>query len=207
MVNLRGGAFALAAIALFAGSDRAYSADWPLDAPPLRGSIAPSFARWDGWQVGIEGGYSNMQVSNGNFTNGPVFGGFFGYNWQWDQLVLGFDVGYKYASVLDFNDGISPQFKLIDYVPIRGRAGYAIGPFLPYALLGGAIGRFSYFDPSTGAGKTNAINGGFVTGLGVDWLITPGVFVRAEWEYIAFASLNGTQARLNTGNLAIGVKF
>jgi hypothetical protein len=41
----------------------------------------------------------------------------------------------------------------------------------------------------------------------VDWLITPGVFVRAEWEYTAFASLNGTRARLNTGNLAIGVKF
>ena len=58
-----------------------------------------------------------------------------------------------------------------------------------------------------GTGKTNAFNAGFVTGLGVDWLITPGVFVRAEWEYTAFASLNGTQARLNTGNLAIGVKF
>jgi len=36
-----------------------------------------------------------MKLSN-NFTNGPVFGGFFGYN-KWDQLVIGFDVGYKYA--------------------------------------------------------------------------------------------------------------
>jgi len=207
MVNLRRGAFALAAIVTFAGMDRAHSADWPLDPPPLRGTIAPSFARWDGWQVGIEGAYTNMQVSSGNFTNGPAFGGFFGYNWQWDQLVIGFDVGYKYASVLDFNDGISTQFKLIDYVPIRARFGYAVGPFLPYALLGGAIGRFNYFDPTTNTGKTNAFNGGFVTGLGVDRLITPGVFVRAEWEYTAFASLNGTQARLNTGNLAIGVKF
>src|SRR5262245_30184706 len=204
MVNLRGGAFALAAIALFAGSDRAYSADWPLDAPPLRGTIAPSFARWDGWQVGIEGGYSNLNVSVG-FTNGANFGGFFGYNWQWDQLVLGFDVGYKYASVLDFVDGTNTfQFKLVDYVPIRGRAGYAIGPFLPYALLGGAIGRFNYGNPIAGTGKTNAFNGGFLTGLGVDWLITPGVFVRAEWEYIAFAGLNGTTSQLNTGQLAIG---
>jgi len=38
-------------------------------------------------------------------------------------------------------------------------------------------------------------------------LITPGVFVRAEREYIAFATLNGTQAQLNTGQLDIGVKF
>ena len=73
MVNLRRGAFALAAIVTFAGMDRAHSADWPLDPPPLRGTIAPSFARWDGWQVG----YTNMQVSSGNFTNGPAFGGFF----------------------------------------------------------------------------------------------------------------------------------
>jgi len=62
-VNLRGGAFALAVIASFAGFDRAHSADWPVDAPPLRGTLAPSFARWDGWQVGMEGGHSNVNVS------------------------------------------------------------------------------------------------------------------------------------------------
>jgi|SRR4249919_1588139 len=206
MVNLRGGAFALAAIALFAGIDGAHSADWPGDPPPLRGTLAPGFARWDGWQLGIQGGYSNLKLSSASFTNGPTFGGFVGYNWQWDQLVVGFDIGYKYASVLDFNDGIK-QFKLVDYVPIRARFGYAIGTFLPYALLGGAIGRFNYSFPALGTGKDNAFNAGFVTGLGVDWLITPGVFVRAEWEYIAFASVGGTMSQLNTGQLAIGVKF
>ena len=89
MVNLRGGAFALAAIALFAGIDRARAADWPVELPPLRGTLAPGFARWDGWQLG----YSNMKLSSADFTNGPAFGGFVGYNFQWDQLVVGFDVG------------------------------------------------------------------------------------------------------------------
>jgi opacity protein-like surface antigen len=86
-------------------------------------------------------------------------------------------------------------------VPIRGRARYAIGRFLPYALLGGAIGRVYYSDLVTGAGKTNAFNAGFLTGLGVDWLITPGVFVRAEWEYITFATLNGTQCQFSVSDL------
>ena len=53
-------------------------------------------------------------------------------------------------------------------VPIRARAGYAVGPFLPYALLGGAIGRFNYGNPTLGRGKINAFNAGFLTGLGVD---------------------------------------
>jgi opacity protein-like surface antigen len=70
-------------------------------------------------------------------------------------------------------------------------------------LLGGAIGRFNYSDPSTGIGRNNAFNAGFLAGLGVDWLITPGVFVRVEWE----ATLNGTMAQFNTDQLAIGVKF
>ena len=165
------GAFALAAIALFAGIDGAHSADWPSEPPALRGTLAPGFARWDGWQAGIQGGYSNMKLSSSQFTNGPSFGGFVGYNFQWDQLVIGFDVGYKYASVLGFDDGVTQQFKLVDYVPIRARAGYAIGTFLPYALLGGAIGRFNSFNPSTGIGEDNAFSAGFLTGLGVNWLI------------------------------------
>jgi opacity protein-like surface antigen len=169
--------------------------------------IGAGFARWDGWQAGIQGGYSNMKLSSSQFTNGPSFGGFVGYNFQWDQLVIGFDVGYKYASVLGFDDGVTQQFKLVDYVPIRARAGYAIGTFLPYALLGGAIGRFNYFNPSTGIGEDNAFSAGFLTGLGVDWLITPGVFIRAEWQYIAFASVGSTLSQVNTGQLAIGVKF
>jgi opacity protein-like surface antigen len=201
------GAFALAAIALFAGIDGAHSAYWPSEPPALRGTLAPGFARWDGWQAGIQGGYSNMKLSSSQFTNGPSFGGFVGYNFQWDQLVIGFDVGYKYASVLGFDDGVTQQFKLVDFVPIRARAGYAIGTFLPYALLGGAIGRFNYFNPSTGIGEDNAFSAGFLTGLGVDWLITPGVFIRAEWQYIAFASVGSTLSQVNTGQLAIGVKF
>jgi hypothetical protein len=41
----------------------------------LRGTLAPGFARWDGWQAGIQGGYSNMKLSSSQFTNGPSFGG------------------------------------------------------------------------------------------------------------------------------------
>ena len=43
----------------------------------------------------------------------------------------------------------SSSIKLIDYGTFRGRAGYAFGQFLPYAVLGGAVGRFNYTNTST----------------------------------------------------------
>jgi opacity protein-like surface antigen len=151
-----------------------------------------------------------MQTSSLNTTTGPVFGGFFGYNMQWDQLVLGFDLGYKYPSVLDTST-TTAQLKLVDYATLRGRAGYAVGQFLPYAVVGLAVGRFNYsnFDSVTGtfAGKDNAFTAGVAAGLGVDWAVTPGIFVRAEWEYIAFATLNGKNVQTNTGFLGVGGRF
>ncbi len=190
-------------------------------------------------------------------TNGEVYGLFLGYNMQWDRLVVGFDLGYKHASTLDAesSDSISRRFvttpdniqhdvtitaqsslKLVDYATLRGRAGYAFGNFLPYAVIGAAAGRFTYFTSvavsdfmtqlpllpsppggvigfalltpsSMSVGKDNAIVGGVVAGLGMDWAITPSVFLRAEWEYIAFAQVNGSRPNLNTGNVGIGVRF
>jgi opacity protein-like surface antigen len=151
-----------------------------------------------------------METSSLNATTGPVFGGFFGYNMQWDQLVLGFDLAYKRPSVLDTSTATA-QLKLVDYGTLRARAGYAVGQFLPYAVVGLAVGRFNYgnFDPVTGTfpGKDNAFTAGVAAGLGVDWAVTPGVFVRAEWEYIAFATLNGRNSQTNTGYLGIGARF
>ena len=171
-------------------TERAGAADWP-----LRGSLAPqtTYARWDGWQFGVEAGWGTFRNDFGNSTsplvafilrnttaesefapstwttlpsnttNGPVFGGYIGYNMQWDQLVLGVDLGYKYANIATgANDSIARQFttsdgfsntvsidaraqmKLVDYATLRGRAGYAWGQFLPYAFVGIAAGRFNY---------------------------------------------------------------
>lgn len=259
-----------------APADRAMAADWP-DA--LRGSLTPTYARWDGWQFGVQAGIANMRTDFANSTssmvafilrnttqenefspsnwaalspdetNGAVFGAFLAYNMQWEQLVLGVDVGYNYASnlVTDSGDFISRQFvtsdqfnnqvsidaqatmKLVDYATLRARAGYAFGQFLPYAAVGVALGRFTYattvtvhsagqpigaapgipFDNTNtlSTGKTNAYIGGVAAALGMDWAITPGMFLRAEWQYIAFAPVNGSRNNTNTGVLGVGARF
>lgn len=197
-------AAALCSVLTAASTGTVRAADWP-----LRGSIEPAGSvRWDGWQFGVQAAYGNMTTQPSNTTNGPVFGAFLGYNMQWDQLVLGFDLAYKYPSVLDASTDTT-QFKLVDYGTLRGRAGYALGQFLPYAALGVAVGRFNYGNMVSGTftGKDNAFDVGFVAGLGIDWAITRSVFLRAEWEYIAFATVNATTATTNTGQLGIGVRF
>src|SRR6185503_17687749 len=106
----------------------------------------PTYARWDGWQFGVEAGWSTMRNDFGNSTsslvafilrntiqeaefspsnwttlspntsNGQVFSAYFGYNMQWDQLVVGFDLGYRYASSVETSasNSISRQFVTTD---------------------------------------------------------------------------------------------
>lgn len=243
-------------------------------------SASSNYSRWDGLNFGGQIGVTNMDTDFGNSTsgliayilrntevegqfspsswttlpsnttNGRQYGAFIGYNWQWDQLVVGFDLAYNRISTLSSSasDTIARQvvttpdnvnnaltittqssLKMIDYGTMRARAGYAIGQFLPYATIGAAVGRFDYTSTATvhdigtppsgspilpfdttdtqGNAKNNAIVGGFAVGLGLDVAVTPNVFLRGEWEFVAFAPVNGIRAMTNTGRVGIGVRF
>jgi opacity protein-like surface antigen len=96
-------------------------------------------------------------------AHGRSYGGFVGYNLQWDQLVLGGEIAYNRASGMDPSAAdairrvVSPSvgtdtvtvggtasIKLNDYGTARARAGYAMGQFLGYGFVGVAVGRFDY---------------------------------------------------------------
>jgi outer membrane immunogenic protein len=183
-----------------------------------------------------------------DLTNGRNYGLFLGYNVQWDQLVLGFDSAYNHVNgmqasasdsitrIVTTSDSVQhtvtitaqSSMQLIDYATFRIRAGYAMGPFLPYAFVGGAAGRFNYTSSATvtsleappapasaytygpitqSNNKDDAIVGGFTVGLGADVAILPNMFLRAEWEFVGFAVVNGIRSTINTGRVGIGVKF
>jgi len=107
---------------------------------------------------------------------------------------------------------------------MRIRAGYAFGQFLPYGIVGAAVGRFNvtnsanvvvlqnntppaYSPPTEYDNKNGALTAGLVVGLGVDIAVLPNVFVRGEWEYVGFAAVSGIRANINTGRVAVGMKF
>ncbi len=180
-------------------------------------------------------------------TNARSFGLFLGYNTQWDDLVLGGDIAYNRVSkaensatdsidrIVTTSDSVShnvdiqasSSLKLIDYGTFRGRAGYVIGQFLPYAVFGGAVGRFNYSTTSTvtdvqtapgpvvstfgpvtqTSSQNNKFGFGYLWGLGMDVAITPNIFLRAEWEYVSFNKVGDILNTLNTGRVGIGVRF
>lgn len=122
--------------------------------------------------------------------------------------------------------------ELLDYATARIRMGWAYGRIMPFGTIGGAVGRFDTvstinatwrFIPTTsttgatvnaagypltvGAAKKNVYGFGLTAGLGVDWALTDNLFLRAEYQIVRFADVEGTTTTINTGRVAAGLKF
>jgi opacity protein-like surface antigen len=264
---------------MFGAVSAAQAADLA-DLPILRGALSDGLSNsrvnWDGYYVGVQGGYGSsdenfngsttnqtaallantmeeaqMQVSSWNMGLGKQsarssgFGGFAGYNAQWDDVVLGVEGSYihgKFGGTASASRGLvqllsdnmwhevdvtaTSQIKIKDMATIRGRAGYAMGCFLPYAFFGLALGNAdigqtvaiqeyvapAYVGPYTALAPLSSNNlqhnhliYGYSAGLGVDVNLVGGLFARAEYEYIRFSSTVDTS--VNTARVGLGYKF
>ena len=90
-------------------------------------------------------------------TSGTSWGGFVGYNTQWDGAVVGVELNYNRTSLAlaatdslalqpaGFPDGVvvnaSVSTRVTDYGTARVRGGWDAGMFMPYGFVGVAIGR------------------------------------------------------------------
>ncbi|MGU3361701.1 outer membrane protein [Methylobacterium sp. M6A4_1b] len=129
-----------------AGFKNAYT---PLIANALRYSTAES-----------DFNASSMLSSRGGGAEGASYGAFIGFNYQFEESVIGIEADYtrfdRTASTRDSigrfkvgSDGYmetvslngAAASRIEDYGTIRARGGYAIGNFLPYVTGGLAIGR------------------------------------------------------------------
>jgi outer membrane immunogenic protein len=114
-------------------------------------------------------------LTNNNLAHATGWGGFAGYNTQWQDLVLGIEGNYTHApfSVVAVNNpqsriasasGItysvnitgSGSLEVTDFGSVRARAGYVFGNFLPYGFAGVALGRGSYNVTSEVFGQGNS---------------------------------------------------
>lgn len=151
------------------------------DPPVLRGSFReppPAVAYrtvWQGFYAGGQYGYgaSSMDFADLNVTGWPplgevthrasMFGGFAGYNWQWEDVVIGMEGNYMHgtfsSSALGSSTTITPNIgplpgldrvvtmtsdgaqTIKDFGSLRVRGGYVAGNFLPYLFAGIGMGR------------------------------------------------------------------
>lgn len=176
----------LCGVAIIGMALQASAADMP---DLLRGSstviTAPGGTRWDGFYIG---GHVGASVPGIDFTNNtgsvaavldgtvPIrsrsvsplgnqdstathFGGFAGYQQQWDGAVVGVEGTYNWigksvssANTITGAFGVltdnltyigagSATARIVDYGTLRLRGGWAAGSFMPYATFGLAMGR------------------------------------------------------------------
>ncbi len=93
-------------------------------------------------------------------TQNSGFGGFFGYNAQWTDVVVGVELNYVHGKFFNSSQGSqsrtfffpadyqttadvfsSSSMNIRDYGSLRVRGGYAWGCFLPYLFGGVALGQ------------------------------------------------------------------
>lgn len=179
------------------------------------------------------------------------FGGFAGYNFQFGDVVLGIEGDYSRIDVSGSGSDAITRFSTLSdgYIgtaavagsvsarieqigTLRGRAGYAIGNFLPYVTAGLAYGtgrvtssatvRTSYVDAdptsapflptinnSTAAlflDRKNASMLGGVVGAGVEALFG-GLLLRGEVLYHRMEAQGNVVVEHTTARVGAGVKF
>ena len=254
----------LCGVAIVVTAVQAHAAD--LGDSFLRGSntviSAPGGTRWDGFYVG---GHVGMSVPGIDFINntpqitallsgppltsrtatalgthdstGKHFGGFVGYNQQWDGAVVGVEANYHWidksltaTNVVSGGLALPPPSntytgvgsvtsRIIDYGTLRVRGGWAAGMFMPYATFGIAVGRMDInrsvvVTPATALALPpvtenilNQFGYGYAAGLGVDFCLMANLFMRAEYEYVQFPDIQGLNAHMHNVRVGAALKF
>lgn len=176
---------------------------------------------WDDVMLGYEADYTRSTVT-ANASSGPISRGL-------SAASTGTDIWSTTVSA-------NARSKLSDWATLRGRAGWAAGYFMPYITAGLAFGNITSLGTATGSTtqfavtadpitglpvmtprgatanttqvKHRGISYGGVVGAGVDMAFFSNFFVRAEWQYLQFASGgNRPEMAINTARVAGAVKF
>ncbi len=171
-----------------------------------------TFPRWSGFYFGGQFGYSDGNADFSNSADTPIaeslsgtplandisssewsplgsadhtataFGGFVGYDTQWQDAIVGFEVNVDHTNLslltansvstnLTAHDDNGNSYLVsnlsnagtvtnLDYGTLRMRGGYILGNFLPYGFIGLALGRADVNVTATAQGEENPPGGG-----------------------------------------------
>jgi outer membrane immunogenic protein len=208
------GACAIASIQVAA------AADMPTKAP----IYAPVLYNWTGFYIGGQagGGWFDNQVTNGpnaadgtvNFPPGFVHntvhgsgwlaGGYAGFNYQVNQIVVGIDGDYSWARLTGSTADIGPtgftdtSNETVKWIAtVTGRLGYAVNNWMFFGKAGAAWAGFSGNSSTFNVAGVNTNNNtnsqtrdGWTVGTGVEWGFAPHWSTKLEYDYVKFMTAN-----------------
>jgi outer membrane immunogenic protein len=240
------------------GAQAADLPDLPILRGAFTDGLIPSRVIWQGGYIGGQASYGsitskptptiNSDMAATFFAPAPLryppppplglahsinsgYGGFAGYNSQWDDVVVGFEANYLHSGFHALTSGtantFAPDFSILttmnssalisltDFGSLRLRAGYAIGCFLPYLYGGFGVGsqtveRSVSVSPAPvltpwSSDSTTKLVYGYSFGAGVDVMLVAGLFLRAEYEYLRVTST--IESNVNSARVGVGYKF
>jgi outer membrane immunogenic protein len=185
----------------------ALAADLPLPAPLPSTSYFPSaLYNWGGGYIGLNGGYAFGAsdwtlgaASTGSFqTNGFLFGGQLGWNFQYGRVVGGLegDIDWSGLSSSTSSGFCAPlggpagfggpcQTKSDWLSTARGRAGYAFDRILLFATGGLALANVQ-LAITTPAGSVSNVEAGWTVGAGIEYAFADMWTAKLEYLFVDF---------------------
>jgi outer membrane immunogenic protein len=176
----------------------AQAADLPQPSYKAPAFVAPAYANWTGFYIGLNGGYgtgkSDWDVpAVSPSPKGPLAGATLGYNWQTGIWVWGAETDLDWS---DMKDSPSCTVGIVGtcetsndwFGTVRGRLGYAgWHNWMPYITTGLAYGDVKATSP---AGSASKVQFGWTAGLGVEYAWRTNWSVKLEYLYADLGSMD-----------------
>lgn len=226
--------FLLAGAAVAALASGAQAADLGVPRMPIAAAVVSPMFNWTGFYVGghlgaaFSSSNSGLDVNGYNSTGEVVplrsrssfIGGLaLGYNWQFNQVVLGVEgdisyLGYRSSNVSAFFAGDTTYRARSDWFgTLRARFGFAADRALFYVTGGLALSdlKYSVVDATSAPPGTATINAsksaavGWTVGAGVEYAFSPNWTAKAEYLYASFGG--GTASAVASTNATFNFRF
>lgn len=159
---------------------------------------------WTGPYIGANIGYQFGSTSFLGLEPSGVMGGVQGgYNWQFDQVVVGGEADFQFSGAEDTTFA-TYKFSNPWFGTVRARLGYALNNILFYGTGGLAYGKgqLDYFGFSE-----DHILGGWAVGAGMEVGLTRNLSVRAEYMFVDLSPTNYAFTNMNAGIESSIVRF
>ena len=220
------------AAALLLSSTSAFAADAIVYNEPAPVVVADTFS-WTGGYIGLNAGYAGGKFKYNDYAgnsakdnaSGFLGGVQAGYNWQFDQAIVGIETDFQGGNLksdaeVSFNGQTAgAEAKVNWFGTTRVRLGYTpVDRFMVYATGGVAYGKVkaSAFDGVNSYSQSDT-KVGYTVGAGAEYALTNNVTLKSEYLYTDLGKLklddvNGNRfgevkAPFHTVRVGVNYKF